>query len=116
MDSIDYKKLYDDEKKKTDLLENRLSSMLINGKAKLYYSLNRNMSEIADVLDETKVKDIDLNDPKDKTMERLKIIWSSISPLVETIRTLGMDSGVTGNEKDDTAKKPFVETIADNRK
>ena len=38
-------------------------------------------------------------------MERLKLIWASVKPLVETISLLGESSGITGDEKKDTAKK-----------
>jgi len=104
----DYKQLY-------EAAQAKLDSLNLQGKAKLYYSLNRNMAELSDMLDNIKMKDINLDDPKDKTMERLKMIWASVKPLVETISILGASSGITGNEKDDTANKPFVETIADKR-
>lgn len=111
----DYKILYEEEKKKSETLTEKLESLNLQGKAKLYYSLNRNMAELSDMLDGIKMKDINLDDPKDKTMERLKMIWASVKPLVETISLLGTSSGITGNEKEDTANKPFVETIADKR-
>lgn len=100
--------------KKIDAYETKIASMEIDGKAKLYYSLNRNMADLSTMLDSIKMADINLEDPKDKTMERLKMIWASVSPLVQTISLLS--TGITGNEEDDTARKPFVNTIADNRK
>lgn len=112
----DYKLLYEDEKKKTESLEKKISSMEIDGKAKLYYALNRNMSDLATMLDGAKLDNVNMDDPKDKTMERLKIIWASINPLVATISLLGTSTGITGNEAEDTARKPFVETIASDRK
>lgn len=115
MGELNYKVLYEEEKNKTEVLTKKLESLNLQGKAKLYYSLNRNMAELSDMLDSIKMKEINLDDPKDKTMERLKMIWASVKPLVETISILGASSGITGNEKDDTANKPFVETIADKR-
>lgn len=99
------KKEIEIEKKKVSALEQRLSTFEIQGKAKLYYSLNRNMSDLADMLDGIKMKDINLDDPKDKTMERLKMIWASVNPLVQTLSLLGESSGITGDEKKDTARK-----------
>lgn len=102
---IDYKKLYEAEKKRSDAIQAKLDSFDLQGKAKLYYSLNRNMADLSDMLDGIKMKDVNLDDPKDKTMERLKMIWASVKPLVETISLLGEDSGITGDEKKDTARK-----------
>lgn len=99
------KRLLEEENKKVIILEKRLSSFELQGKAKLYYSLNRNMSDLADMLDSIKMKDINLDDPKDKTMERLKMIWASVNPLVQTLSLLGESSGITGDEKKDTARK-----------
>lgn len=95
----------EDYKKKVAVLEQKLASFEVQGKAKLYYSLNRNMSDLADMLDGIKLKDVNLDDPKDKTMERLKMIWASVNPLVQTISLLGESSGITGDEKKDTARK-----------
>jgi len=93
------------EKQKVSVLEQKLQSLGLQGKAKLYYSLNRNMADLSDMLDNIKMKDVNLDDPKDKTMERLKMIWASVKPLVETISLLGESSGITGDEKKDTARK-----------
>jgi len=101
----DYKKLYEEEKKKCDILQAKFESLDLQGKAKLYYSLNRNMSDLSDMLDNIELKNIDIEDPKSKGMERLKMIWASVKPLVETISLLGESSGITGDEKKDTAKK-----------
>ncbi len=108
------------ESEKKDLriqsLEAKLESLGVKGDAKLYYSLNKNMSDLSDVLDNTQISDIDLSDPKDKTMERLKTIWSAITPLAETLKFLKSTAGVTGDEENDKIRKPFVDTIAEDRK
>jgi hypothetical protein len=105
MSEVNYRDLYEEEKKKTNVLTQKLESLGLQGKAKLYYSLNRNMADLSDMLDNIKMKDVNLDDPKDKTMERLKMIWGSVKPLVETISLLGESSGITGDEKRDTLKK-----------
>lgn len=105
MSELNYKDLYEKEKKRSDALQSKLDSLDLQGKAKLYYSLNRNMSDLSDLLDNIELKNVNMDDPKDKTMERLKLIWASVSPLVATISLLGESSGITGDEKKDTTKK-----------
>lgn len=99
------KKLLADEKMKVSALEKLNAEFQMPGRIKLYYSLNRNMNDLADMLNSIKLKELDLEDPKNKTFERMKIIWASVSPLVETIRVLGESSGITGDEEKDTSKK-----------
>jgi len=105
MSEINYKELYEKEEKKNIFLQSKLDSFDLQGKVKLYYSLNRNMADLSDMLDGIKMKDVNLDDPKDKTMERLKMIWASVKPLVETVSLLAESSGITGDEKKDTSKK-----------
>jgi len=106
MADIDYKKKYEDLKA---LYEN-------NGAAKLYYSLNRKMNEMADLMNKTNIGHLALDDPKDKTFDRLKVIWNDAASIAIAIKSLGELSGVTGNEEKDTNRKPFVDTIADHRR
>jgi len=87
-----------------------------NGDAKLYYALQRKMSEMARLLNKTDLNSLLLEDPKDKTFDRLKVIWNDSASLAAAIKELGMSAGVTGDEQKDTTKKPFVETIAEARK
>lgn len=97
-------------------LKERLALYEQNGAAKLYYSLNRKMNEMADLLNNQSLNSLDLGDAKDKTFERLKFIWSDASEIAVAVKTLGEFAGVTGDEKKDVEKKPFVETIAQSRK
>ena len=105
MADINYRELYEEEKKKTAALLEKWDSLELQGKAKLYYSLNRNMSDLSDMLDGIDLKNVNMEDPKDKTMERLKMIWASVKPLVETLSLIGSSSGITGDEAKDTARK-----------
>ncbi len=95
-------------------LEAKLESLGVKGDAKLYYSLNKNMSDISDVLDNTDISEIDLSDPKDKTMERLKTIWAAITPLAETLKFLKATAGITGDEEKDI-KRSFTDRLASER-
>ena len=77
------------EQQKNQSLQSKIDSFGLQGKAKLYYSLNRNMSDLSDMLDNIKLKGVNLDDKEDRTMERLKLIWASVKPLVETLSLLG---------------------------
>lgn len=99
-------------------LQSKLLSYEQNGAAKLYYALNRKMNEMADILNNTKLSGLALDDPKDKTFERLKVLWNDSSTIALAVKGLGDAIGVTGDETGDINKKVFrlrttPETIAD---
>lgn len=87
-----------------------------NGVAKLYYSLNKKANEMADLLNKHSLSNLTLDDPKDKTFERLKIIWNDSSSLTEAIKSLEQSAGITGDESKDTKPRVRItpESIADN--
>jgi len=87
-----------------------------NGAAKLYYSLNRKMNEMADLMNSKTLSDISVDDPKDKTFDRLKVIWQDAASIATSVDALGKLAKITGNEEEDISNKPFVETIASDRK
>jgi hypothetical protein len=72
-----------------------------NGPAKLYYALNRKSWEMADILNSTNLKNVALDDPKDKTFERLKVIWNDSSSISAAVKALGDSIGATGDEEKD---------------
>lgn len=83
-----------------------------NGAAKLYYSLNRKMNEMADIMNKNTLGNLDLNDPKDKTFERLKVIWNDAASIATAVKELGSTAGVTQDEEKDVNRKPFLDTLA----
>ena len=87
-----------------------------NGAAKLFYSLNRKMNEMADMLNSQNLVNIDLTDAKDKSFDRMKSVWESAEKVATAVEALGKIAGVTNDEEKDINKKPFVDTIADSRK
>lgn len=87
-----------------------------NGAAKLYFSLNRKMNEMANLMNKTNLENIDIDDPKSKTFDRLKVIWNDAASIATAVEALGKIAKVTGNEEEDVNKKPFIETIADSRR
>lgn len=87
-----------------------------NGPLKLYYALNRKAWEMADILNSRNLSTVNLDDPKDKTFDRLKSIWNDSSSLSLAVESLGKLSGATGDEEKDIASKvSFIDSIADKR-
>lgn len=95
-----------------DELKARLALYEQNGAAKLYYSLNRKMNEMADLMNSTNLKNLSLDDPKDKTFDRLKVIWNDAASIATAVKALGDSAGITNNEERDVNKKPFLDTLA----
>jgi len=97
-------------------LRQRVALYEENGAAKLFYALNRKANEMADLLNKTNLSHLLIEDPKDKSFERLRVIWNDSNALAAAIKDLGISAGVTGDEQKDVVKKPFVESIAESRK
>lgn len=87
-----------------------------DGVAKLYYALNRKAWEMADMLNDKNLKDVNLDDPKDKTFDRLKVIWNDAASISGAVKALGESFGATGDEDKDIKKGSRIttpESIAD---
>lgn len=89
-----------------------------NGVSKLFYSLNRKASEMADILNKINLKDLDLTDAKDKTFDRIKVIWNDSASIAAAVKALGDAAGITNDENADTTKATYKkvttpESIAD---
>jgi hypothetical protein len=113
-EDINYKKLYEQEKQKTKALEEKLFAYEGPGKAKMYYALNRQLSDLADLINAKSLKNINIDEAADKTLERMKIVWGSIKSLSEILPILAQAAGLSGNEEEDL-KRPFIETVAEKR-
>jgi hypothetical protein len=101
-------------KKKVASLELDKQKYEQNGAAKLYYALNRKMNEMADLLNSTNLKNIALDDPKDKTFDRLKIVWNDAASIAGAVQVLGNSIGITGDEdKDVKRRRTTPESIAE---
>jgi len=101
--------------KTVEELEELLKKYEENGVAKLYFSLNRKAWEMADLMNANNLRTLDIDDPKSKTFDRLKVIWQDAASLAAAVESLGRIAKVTGDEEVDVSKKPFVETIAQSR-
>lgn len=96
-------------------LKEKLAFYEQDGIAHLYYALNRKMNEMASLLDSKNLKNVVLDDPKDKTFDRLKAIWQDAESISNAAKILGNSAGVTGDEKKDVARRPFNESFAETR-
>lgn len=85
-------------------LEQKLKHYEHNGAAKLFYALNRKMSEMADRLNSISISTVALDDPRDKTFDRLKVIWNDAASIATAVKALGETAGVTNDETADTSK------------
>ena len=101
--------------KKISGLESQIKKYEENGVAKLYYSLSRKAWEMADLMNDTDLKNIEMDDPKSKKFDRLKVIWNDASSIAAAVKALGEAAGITGDEQKDTAPKNVLE-IAEIRK
>lgn len=101
--------------KKIKVLEEKLKVYEQNGSAKLYYALNRKMNEMGDMLNDNSLKSINLDDPKDKSFDRIFKLLEKSETVASSAKILGVIAGITGDEDKDVAKKPFIETVATRR-
>jgi hypothetical protein len=101
-----------EEVKKINELQGIIRKYEENGVAKLYYALQRKAWEMADMLNKVDLKDIDLDDPKNKTFERIVKLLENSEKVANCTKALGDLAGVTGDEAKDVARKPFIETVA----
>lgn len=81
-----------------------------NGAAKLFYALNRKMNEMAERLNKTDLVTISLDDPKDKTFDRIKVIWNDAASIATAVKALGETAGITNDEDADSKKKSYQRT------
>lgn len=91
-------------------LQKKIALYEQNGAAKLFYALNRKMNEMADTLNKSTLSTLDLTDPKDKTFERLKVVWNEAASIATAVDTLGRSAGVTGNETADVTNPKYQRT------
>jgi len=84
-----------------------------NGEQNLYRSLQRKMNEISTFLNANSLDKIDVED-KSKSFERIFLVLQKCETLATSVKTFGEICGAVAVKKED--KKPFVDTIAEERK
>lgn len=86
-----------------------------NGGAKLYYSLQRKQSEMANALNKYNLESLDMVSKSDATFERVFKLLEKSETISSAAKVLGETAGITGDEKKDTERKPFNDRIAESR-
>jgi hypothetical protein len=106
----------DDYKKQVAVLEQKLAKYENHGGVRLYYSLNRKLNEIAEVLNSINIKDELISDGKDKRFERIRALWTDAEKIVTATQSIATMLKLTNDEDKDSGKKiPFIETVAETR-
>lgn len=86
-----------------------------NGSAKLYYSLNRKMNEMAELLNKTNLSNVDLESKDSKEFDRLFKLLEKSQVIGSAAQSVKEFAGITGDEEKDVARKPFNDRIAESR-
>lgn len=102
-------------KNKIKQLEQKISVYEQNGSAKLYYALNRKMNEMGDMLNDNSLSSINLDDPKDKSFDRIFKLLEKSETVASSAKVLGGIAGITNDEEKDVSRKPFIESVAEKR-
>lgn len=108
-----------DLEKQVAYLQNKNSYYEQDGVGKLYYSLQRKANEMADLLNDNKLTSTMLEDPKDKTFERLQKIWTDAEGVSNAIKSLGVIAGIGQDAKEEkkeikAQQRPYSpESVAD---
>lgn len=100
-------------KKELELSESQ-RNVYENGDAKLYYALQRKMTEMANTLNKQNLEKVDIDDKNSKAFDRIISILQKCETISTSASALGVIAGITGNEDADTSKRNF--TIAEERK
>lgn len=96
-------------------LESRLAIYEQNGPAKLYYSLNRKMNEMGDLLNKSNLSKLDLDNKESKEFDRLFKLLEKSQVISNAAQAVKEFAGITGDEKKDVERRPFNDRIADSR-
>lgn len=101
-------------KKQLEISENQ-RKVYENGGAKLYYSLQRKMSEMANALNKYSLESLDMASKSDATFERVFKLLEKSETISAAAKGLGETGGISGDEQKDINKKPFNDRIAESR-
>ena len=117
--SVDLENKIKDLEKQVAYLQGKNNYYEQNGISKLYYSLQRKANEMADLLNDNKLTSTMIEDPKDKTFERLQKIWTDAEGVSNAIKSLGAIAGIGQEVKEEKKEikiqqRPYSpESVAD---
>ncbi len=116
---VDYKKIIELQESKIKTLEAKIAEQNrtlefyeVRGDVALYYSFNRKQNEMAKMLNDVCLYDIDLTDPKDKQFDRIFKLLEKSEIITNTVRSIKAASNISGDENEDMKRRPYNDTIA----
>lgn len=118
-EEIDYKKLYESEKKKVAVLEKENNLFKTDPIKKGYFSLCRLVNlQIETLNDYDLSSSIRGKKSEDATFERMQVIWSELPKMITSMNGLKRELRVTTKDEEEYSDedKPFIESIAETRK
>lgn len=102
----DYQKLYEAEKKKVFVLEQRLRLYELPGDMRGYYSMEKILNQQSDFLSGFDLaKEIKENIKESKVYDRASDLWEKLPSNISKLATLKTELKVTGNEEKDTSRR-----------
>lgn len=120
MDEINYKRLYEEEKKKVSVLEKENSLFKTDPIKRGYFSLCRLVNCQIDVLNEFQLKtSIAGKKSEDATFERMQGIWAKLPEMLTSMSSLKRELRISSKDEEEYAEgddKPFIESIAETRR
>lgn len=77
-----------------------------------YYSLNRKLNEITELLNKTDLAKLDLSDKDDGSWERVMKLFNNVGEINDVMKKLKLDNSLSGDEeKDRNNRKPLIEQL-----
>lgn len=88
-------------------LEEIISLYEQNGAAKLFYAINRKMSEMASLMNKTNLANLNLDDKEGKSFDRLFKLLEKSQVISNAAQTIQGFAGITNDEAKDTQTPIF---------
>lgn len=88
-------------------LEEIISLYEQNGAAKLFYAINRKMSEMASLMNKTNLANLNLDDKEGKSFDRLFKLLEKSQVISNAAQTIQGFAGITNDEGKDTQTPVF---------
>jgi hypothetical protein len=116
-EEVDYKKLYEAERKKVSILEKENSLLTKDPFKRGYFSLARIVNQQIDILNQVDLKkEIGSNPKEDKQYDRIAGLWVGLKPMLINLKELKSEMKISPKDEDDNDNDiPFIETIAQSR-
>jgi hypothetical protein len=101
----DFRKLYEQEKKKVSVLEQKLALYENDPEKSGYFALRRIVNDQIRVLNAFELKtEIAANPKEDKKYDRTKGLWEGLQPMIASLKALRQELRITPEEEEKEAK------------